>query len=212
MSSARWSGGSSKDSRRTGSSHRTRSTAWWTAPGRCARTPRLRSTKAPAARTTPPTLCAERGNDVWISEARKRWRACLPKPRQRRRRVIISPRSRADTGRAAVTRQAFVAWLLCASGVALAGTHVLVATQENSQTPPAARNYWAFKLPVQSAVPETATRFDNPIDRFLEKARGDRGLEPAPRASRLALMRRAYLDLIRLPPSPAETAAFLADD
>jgi len=111
-----------------------------------------------------------------------------------------------------VTRQTFVAWLMCASGVALAATHVLVATQENSQIPPAARNYWAFKLPVQSAVPETATRFDNPIDRFLEKARRDRGLEAAPRASRLALMRRAYLDLIGLPPSPAETAAFLADD
>ena len=73
-----------------------------------------------------------------------------------------------------MTRQAFVAWLMCASGVALAGAHVLVATQENSQIPPAARNYWAFKLPVQSAVPETATRFDNPIDRFLEKARGEK--------------------------------------
>src|SRR5262245_37679792 len=100
---------------------------------------------------------------------------------------------------------------MCASGVALAGTHVLVATQENSQIPPAARNYWAFKLPVRSAVPETATRFDNPIDRFLEKARRDRGLEPAARASRLTLIRRAYLDLIGLPPTPAETAAFLAD-
>jgi len=111
-----------------------------------------------------------------------------------------------------VTRQTFVAWLMCASGIALAATHVLVATQENSQIPPAARNYWAFKIPVQSAVPETATRFDNPIDRFLEKARGDRGLEPAPRASRITLLRRAYLDLIGLPPSPAETAAFLADD
>ena len=52
-------------------------------------------------------------------------------------------------------RQAFVAGLVCASGVALAGTHVLVATQENTQIPPAARNYWAFKLPVRSTVPST---------------------------------------------------------
>ena len=45
------------------------------------------------------------------------------------------------------------------------------------------------------------------------KTRRDKGLEPAPRAaSRLTLLRRAYLDLIGLPPSPAETAAFLADD
>jgi hypothetical protein len=110
-----------------------------------------------------------------------------------------------------VIRQTFVAGLVCASGVALAGTHVLVATQENTQIPPAARNYWAFKLPVRSAVPDI-TRFDNPIDRFLEQTRRDKGLELAPRASRPALLRRAYLDLIGLPPSPAEAAAFLADD
>jgi Protein of unknown function (DUF1553)/Protein of unknown function (DUF1549) len=112
-----------------------------------------------------------------------------------------------------VTRQTFVAWVVCASGVAMAGARVpLVATQENAQVPPAARNYWAFKLPVRSAVPETATRFDNPIDRFLDQTRREKGLEPAPRASRLTLLRRAYLDLIGLPPSPAEIAAFLADD
>src|SRR5881394_2151684 len=33
----------------------------------------------------------------------------------------------------------------------------------------------------------------------------------APRAAPSTLVRRAYLDLIGLPPSPAETAAFLAD-
>jgi hypothetical protein len=36
-------------------------------------------------------------------------------------------------------------------------------------------------------------------------------LKAAPRAARLTLLRRAYLDLIGLPPTPAETAAFLAD-
>jgi hypothetical protein len=36
-------------------------------------------------------------------------------------------------------------------------------------------------------------------------------LHTAPRASREALLRRAYLDLIGLPPTPAEAAAFLAD-
>jgi hypothetical protein len=51
----------------------------------------------------------------------------------------------------------------------------------------------------------------NPIDQFvlarLEKA----GLTPAPQASREALIRRAYLDLIGLPPSPKDVDAFLAD-
>ena len=37
-------------------------------------------------------------------------------------------------------------------------------------------------------------------------------MTPAPRADRLTLVRRAYLDLLGLPPSPAEVAAFIADD
>ena len=51
-----------------------------------------------------------------------------------------------------------------------------------------------------------------PIDRFLEKARVDRGLKAAPRADRRTLVRRAYLDLLGLPPTPAQVAAFVADD
>jgi len=74
------------------------------------------------------------------------------------------------------------------------------------------RNYWAFKLPVQAPVPMAADRdLTNPIDRFIERARVDRGLVAAPRADRLTLVRRAYLDLIGLPPTPAQVAEFLAD-
>src|SRR6266851_4830016 len=85
-----------------------------------------------------------------------------------------------------------------------------LAALENMEIPAAARNYWAFKLPVQAPVPDAAG-LTNPIDRFLEKARQEKGLKAAPRAARLTLLRRAYLDLIGLPPTPAETAAFLAD-
>src|SRR5437867_3703845 len=82
--------------------------------------------------------------------------------------------------------------------------------QQSAAAPSASRDYWAFKLPAQAAVPESA-RFSHPIDRFLEAARKERGLEAAPRATPPVLVRRAYLDLIGLPPGPAETAAFLAD-
>jgi Protein of unknown function (DUF1553)/Protein of unknown function (DUF1549)/Planctomycete cytochrome C len=85
-----------------------------------------------------------------------------------------------------------------------------LAALENAQIPAAARNYWAFKLPVQAAVPEIAG-FDNPIDRFLERVRQEKGLTAAPPADRRTLVRRAYLDLIGLPPSPAEADAFVAD-
>jgi Protein of unknown function (DUF1553)/Protein of unknown function (DUF1549)/Planctomycete cytochrome C len=80
------------------------------------------------------------------------------------------------------------------------------------EIPAAARNYWAFKLPVQAPVPSASAQFQHPIDRFLEQARREKALTPAPRASRMTLLRRAYLDLIGLPPSPAEAAAFLGDD
>ena len=85
------------------------------------------------------------------------------------------------------------------------------AALENVQLPPGARDYWAFKLPVQAPVPVVARAFSNPIDRFLEKARQEKGLKAAPKADRLTLLRRAYMDLIGLPPSPEEIAAFMND-
>src|SRR5438034_11330953 len=86
-----------------------------------------------------------------------------------------------------------------------------LAALENMEIPPEARNYWAFKLPVQVPLPNVSADLTNPIDRFLEKTRQEKGLKAAPQADRLTLLRRAYLDLIGLPPSPSETAEFLAD-
>lgn len=88
-----------------------------------------------------------------------------------------------------------------------------LAALERVDITPEQRNYWAFKLPVQSPVPLVANKdLTNPLDRFLEKARVDRGLRVAPRADRRTLVRRAYLDLLGLPPTPAEVSAFLADE
>jgi Protein of unknown function (DUF1553)/Protein of unknown function (DUF1549)/Planctomycete cytochrome C len=85
------------------------------------------------------------------------------------------------------------------------------AAMENVQLPPGARDYWAFKLPVQTPLPAVA-QFSNPIDRFLEKARQEKGLKAAPKADRLTLLRRAYMDLVGLPPSPVEIDAFMNDN
>ena len=57
-----------------------------------------------------------------------------------------------------------------------------LAALENMEIPAAARTYWAFTLPVQAPVPDVSARFENPIDRFLEKVRQDKGLNAAPRA------------------------------
>jgi hypothetical protein len=112
-----------------------------------------------------------------------------------------------------VTRHTLVASVVCVSAVAAIGSvAALSAGPQNSDAPAAARNSWAFKLPAQTPLPDTSARFENPIDRFLAAARQEKGLTPAPRAARLTLVRRAYLDLTGLPPSPAESAAFLADN
>ena len=49
---------------------------------------------------------------------------------------------------------------------------------EDAELPPGARDYWAFKLPVQAPVP-AFPELVNPIDRFLETARRDRARDDA---------------------------------
>ncbi len=51
----------------------------------------------------------------------------------------------------------------------------------------------------------------NPIDAFVLAKLRENGLSPSPPANRRVLIRRAYFDLIGLPPTPEETAAFEAD-
>jgi hypothetical protein len=87
-----------------------------------------------------------------------------------------------------------------------------LAALENRSITPEERNYWAFKLPVRAPLPDVADKsLTNPIDRFLENARRERGLKAAPRADRYTLVRRAYLDLLGLPPTPAQVDSFVAD-
>ncbi len=90
------------------------------------------------------------------------------------------------------------------------GPTVAVAADAIEELPPGAREAWAFQLPVQGTVP-AASRFEHPIDRFLEQTRQAQGLTAAPRADRRTLLRRAHLDLIGLPPTTEEVAEFLAD-
>jgi hypothetical protein len=87
-----------------------------------------------------------------------------------------------------------------------------LAALENRPITPEERSYWAFKLPVRAPLPVVDDRrLTNPIDRFLERARREHGLNAAPQADRYTLVRRAYLDLLGLPPTPAQADAFMAD-
>src|SRR5262249_5671876 len=52
----------------------------------------------------------------------------------------------------------------------------------------------------------------NPIDRFVLARLEREGLTPSPEADRSTLLRRVSLDLTGWPPTPEESARFLADD
>jgi hypothetical protein len=76
-----------------------------------------------------------------------------------------------------------------------------------------APKHWAYVKPARPELPEVrnATWCRNPIDRFVLAKLEKEGLQPTPEADRAVLLRRVYLDLVGLPPSPAEIDAFLKD-
>jgi hypothetical protein len=70
-----------------------------------------------------------------------------------------------------------------------------------------------FEVVKEPAVPKVKNRgwVRNPIDAFVATQQEARGLKPRPEASKEILLRRVYLDLIGLSPTPEEIAAFEAD-
>ena len=75
------------------------------------------------------------------------------------------------------------------------------------------RQHWSYLPPRRPEPPavKRETWVRNPIDRFILSQVEQFGLEPAPEAGRVALIRRVRFDLTGLPPSPEEVAAFVAD-
>lgn len=98
---------------------------------------------------------------------------------------------------------------------------------EGAQTPPprpiiqndgqlvtdADRQWWAFQPPKRPDIPKVENRqlVRTPIDAFLLARLEAKGLSFSREADRRTLMRRAYLDVTGLPPTPAEADAFLND-
>jgi hypothetical protein len=73
--------------------------------------------------------------------------------------------------------------------------------------------HWAYIKPVRPALPKVrqAAWCRNPIDYFVLARLEKEGLAPSPPADKEILIRRVYLDLIGLPPTPQEVDAFLRD-
>lgn len=76
---------------------------------------------------------------------------------------------------------------------------------------PTPREHWAFQPVHQTPLPEVKDRSwaKNPIDQFVLAKLEERGWQPNSPASPQALLRRVYLDLVGLPPTPDEQDAFL---
>ena len=71
------------------------------------------------------------------------------------------------------------------------------------------KEHWAFVTPVRPALPVNGEK--HPVDAFVVAKLAQAGLALSPEAPKATLLRRLSLDLTGLPPTPEETAAFLAD-
>tara|TARA_R110002095_G_scaffold161803_1_gene140243 strand:+ start:33402 stop:36650 length:3249 start_codon:yes stop_codon:yes gene_type:complete len=75
------------------------------------------------------------------------------------------------------------------------------------------RNFWVFQPVKQPQVPQVKAQAwsKNPVDAFVYDRLKKEGLTPASEADRTTLIRRAYYDLIGLPPTVEQINAFVND-
>ncbi len=105
------------------------------------------------------------------------------------------------------------AWgLFIVAGLLLAPAHA-DEPYGRFQFDPSELEHWAFQ-PVRRVEPPAANDaawVQNPIDAFVLAELESAGIGTAPPADRRTLLRRAYFDLIGLPPTPEEQQRFLND-
>ena len=65
-------------------------------------------------------------------------------------------------------------------------------------------SHWSFDPPAQAQVPKGA----NPIDHFIGKGHAPKGLQFSEQADSRTLLRRLFLDLTGLPPTPEDLVKF----
>ena len=70
------------------------------------------------------------------------------------------------------------------------------------------REFWSFQPVLRSAVPSSSSNSVNPIDHYIQSQLDNGHLKPSRQASARDLIRRAYYDLLGLPPEPAQIRDF----
>jgi hypothetical protein len=101
-------------------------------------------------------------------------------------------------------------FVLLLAGSARAGDEL---ARYDAAVKPAARRHWAFQpvRPVSVPAVRDADWVQSPIDAFVLARLEARGWKPSPAAEPRALLRRVYLDVLGLPPTPEEQAAWQRD-
>ena len=86
----------------------------------------------------------------------------------------------------------------------------LGAKMPDEPIPPGPKDHWAYQTPNRPPVPGVRG-IGNPIDAFLTAERQKHNVQTSPETDRATLLRRVYLDLIGVPPTPNELHAFVRD-
>lgn len=76
-----------------------------------------------------------------------------------------------------------------------------------------AKTHWAFQPIKMPKIPQGGREgwTISEVDRFVWQQQKKAGITPSPRAEKQTLLRRAFFDLIGMPPSPEEATMFLDD-
>ena len=94
------------------------------------------------------------------------------------------------------------------------GAPLARADVEADKIKASARTHWAFQPVTRPAVPTVNNQawVQTPVDAFILAKLELAGMQPADRADKRTLIRRTTYDVIGLPPTPEEVAAFVADE
>src|SRR5260221_8363624 len=99
-------------------------------------------------------------------------------------------------------------------GSSLSAHHALLAAPQSDFVSDDDRQFWSFQKVVRPAVPQVQNgeRGQTPVDAFVLARLEAEGLTLSADADRRTLIRRAFLDLLGLAPSPAAVEAFVTDE
>jgi hypothetical protein len=95
-------------------------------------------------------------------------------------------------------------WMICLCASILTGNGQTPTNKAKSEI------WWSLEPVVRPVLPDGLE--SNPIDRFINAEHKHRGLKAVGVAEKLSLLRRIYLDLVGIPPSPSQQQEFLADE